>query len=78
LGAVTFSRNFRAGQRVTHPMHDDKTYEAGRIPSLDREIIRVDFPIAHAGIAAALRRAFNAAAEEPSDRDFEALLRRLN
>ena len=59
-------------------MHDDNTHETGRIPSLDREIIRVEFPTEHAGIAAALRRAFNAAAEEPSDRDFEALLRRLN
>ena len=32
----------------------------------------------HAGIAAALRRAFEAAAMEPSDRDFADLLRRLN
>ena len=46
--------------------------------SMDRDIIRVDFPLANAGIAAALRRAFQAAAEEPTDRDFEALLRRLN
>ena len=46
--------------------------------SMDRDIIRVDFPLANAGIAAVLRRAFQAAAEEPTDRDFEALLRRLN
>lgn len=44
----------------------------------DREIIRVQTPTAHAGVTAALRRAFQAAAEEPTDRDFEALLRRLN
>lgn len=59
-------------------MRDDKTLETGEIPSFDREIIRIDFPTANAGIAAALRGAFNAAAEEPTDRDFEALLRRLN
>ncbi|HUE79266.1 MAG TPA: hypothetical protein VMN38_06510 [Sphingomicrobium sp.] len=45
---------------------------------MDRRIIRVDFPPAHAGIAAALRRAFEAAATEPSDRDFADILRRLN
>jgi hypothetical protein len=31
-----------------------------------------------AGITAALRRAFEAAAAEPSERDFAELLRRLN
>ena len=45
---------------------------------LDRRIIRVDIPPAHAGITAALRRAFEAAASEPCDRDFAELLRRLN
>ena len=48
------------------------------VESADREIIRVRTPTAHAGVTAALRRAFQAAAEEPTDRDFEALLRRLN
>ncbi|MEO7603005.1 MAG: hypothetical protein ABIS39_07065 [Sphingomicrobium sp.] len=46
--------------------------------SADREIIRVALPHSHAGITAALRRAFEAAAEEPTDRDFAALLARLN
>jgi hypothetical protein len=46
--------------------------------SMDRRIIRVDMPSAHAGITAALRRAFEAAASEPSDRDFAELLRKLN
>lgn len=46
--------------------------------NLDRKIIRVDFPPAHAGITAALRRAFEAAAAEPCDRDFDELLRKLN
>jgi hypothetical protein len=45
---------------------------------MDRRVIRVDFPSAHAGITAALRRAFEAAAAEPCDRDFDELLRRLN
>jgi len=47
--------------------------------SMDRRIIRVDMPPTHAGITAALRRAFEAAASEPSgDRDFAELLRKLN
>lgn len=46
--------------------------------SMERRIIRVDIPATHAGITAALRRAFEAAASEPSDRDFAELLRKLN
>jgi hypothetical protein len=45
---------------------------------MDRRIIRVDIPHAHAGITAALRRAFEAAAAEPCDRDFAELLRQLH
>lgn len=45
---------------------------------MDNRLIRVEVPPAHAGITAALRRAFEAAATEPCDRDFEELLRRLN
>ncbi|MEO7636679.1 MAG: hypothetical protein ABIS16_03430 [Sphingomicrobium sp.] len=45
---------------------------------MDRRIIQVDVPLAHAGIAAALRRAFEAAATEPCDRDFAELLRKLH
>jgi hypothetical protein len=45
---------------------------------MDRKIIRIDIPSAHAGITAALRRAFEAAAAEPCDRDFAELLRQLN
>lgn len=45
---------------------------------MDRRIIRVDIPPEHAGIMAALRRAFEAAAAEPCERDFAALLRQLN
>ena len=46
--------------------------------NMDRQIIRVDIPPAHAGITAALRKAFEAAAAEPCDRDFAELLRQLN
>ena len=48
------------------------------LDTLDRRIIRVDMPSGHAGIMAALRRAFDAAASEPCDRDFAELLRKLN
>jgi hypothetical protein len=51
---------------------------ASELNTMDRRVIRVDVPPAHAGITAALRRAFEAAASEPSDRDFAELLRRLN
>jgi hypothetical protein len=46
--------------------------------ALDRRLIRVDIPPAHAGITAALRRAFAQAAAEPCDRDFGELLRKLS
>jgi len=45
---------------------------------MDRQVIRLDVPATQAGITAALRRAFEAAAADPSDRDFAELLRRLN
>jgi hypothetical protein len=52
--------------------------KTAEVHAMDRQIIRVDVPPAHAGITAALRRAFAAAASEPSDRDCAELLRRLN
>lgn len=55
-----------------------KNLTAMDLSALDRQVIRVDVPPSHAGIAAALRRAFEAAASEPSDRDFAELLRKLN
>ena len=51
---------------------------APELNSTDRQVIRVDVPPAYAGITAALRRAFEAAAREPCDRDFADLLRKLN
>src|SRR3954454_1030183 len=56
--------------------HD--TPEAAGRSTMDRQIIRVDLAPSHAGIMVALRRAFEAAASEPSDRDFAELLRQLN
>jgi hypothetical protein len=46
--------------------------------NMDRRVIRVDIPQAHAGITAALRRAFSPVNDDPCDRDFSDLLRRLN
>jgi hypothetical protein len=46
--------------------------------SMDRRIIRVDIPPAHAGITAALRRAFSPVNDDSYEQNFEDLLRRLN
>ena len=51
---------------------------ASELKMMDRRIIQVDMPAAHAGITAALRHAFEAAAHAPCDRDFAELLRKLN
>jgi hypothetical protein len=56
---------------------EDETAVA-ELHTMDRQVIRVDVPPSHAGIAAALRRAFQDAAAEPCDRDFDELLRSLN
>lgn len=45
---------------------------------MDRQVIQVDLSPTQAGITAALRRAFEAAATEPCDRDFAELVSRLN
>jgi hypothetical protein len=55
-----------------------ESVSASEMNNMDRRIIRVEMPPTHAGITAALRRAFEAAASEPYDRDFAELLRRLN
>lgn len=46
--------------------------------NMDRRIIRVDIPPAHAGITAALRRAFSPVNDDTRERDFSDLLQRLN
>jgi hypothetical protein len=51
---------------------------AGSDINMERRIIRVDIPPAHAGITAALRRAFSPVNEDPCEQDFSDLLRRLN
>ena len=57
---------------------EQEQFAAAELNPMDRQVIRVDVPSGHAGITAALRRAFEAAAREPCDRDFAELLRRLN
>lgn len=47
------------------------------LDSRDRRIIRVELPPAHAGVTAALRKAFAAVPVAQSERDFEELLARL-
>jgi len=54
------------------------TISASEPNTMDRRVIRVDMTPTQAGITAALRRAFEAAASAPCDRDFAELLRRLN
>ena len=54
------------------------TISTSELNTMDRRVIRVDMSPTQAGITAALRRAFEAAASEPYDRDFADLLRRLN
>jgi hypothetical protein len=55
-----------------------QSVSASDLNSMDRRVIQLDMQPTHAGITAALRRAFEAAASETSDRDFAELLRRLN
>ncbi len=47
-------------------------------PIRDRDVIRVDFANDKLGIAATLRQAFAAAAQDPSTHDFDKLLRELD
>jgi len=55
-----------------------KIHAEPELTSMDRRLIQLDMQPSHAGITAALRRAFEAAASEPCDRDFAELLRKLN
>ena len=79
--SAAFRRAAKLGERlaVVLPMKFEREkLPASDLDCMDRRLIRVDVPPAHAGITAALRRAFEAAASEPSDRDFAELLRKLN
>jgi hypothetical protein len=63
---------------VTAMEIETESVSALKMGSMDRQHIRVDVQSTQAGIAAALRRAFSAAAVDHSDPDFSDLLRRLN
>jgi hypothetical protein len=54
-----------------------KAAAVGSTSDIDRRVIRVELPPAHAGVTAALRRAFAAAPGGSDDRHFEELLARL-
>lgn len=62
---------------MTSPRHPLRERETDR---MDRRLIRVEFPPAQAGIAAALRRAFEGPPVDSDefDRDLKALLARLH
>lgn len=65
--------------RFTFIMHSQRPSAGDEaVESLDRRIIQVDVPPAHAGITAALRRAFAPAGRDPCNQDFSELLQRLN
>ncbi len=57
---------------------EQEAISASEVNRMDRRIIHVDMPPTHLGITAALRRAFDAAAGDPCDRDFADLIRQLN
>jgi len=57
---------------------EQEAISASEMNRMDRRIIHVDMPPAHLGITAALRRAFEAAAMAPCDRDFADLISKLN
>jgi hypothetical protein len=46
--------------------------------SFERKLIRFDLPSAHAGVTAALRRAFAPVDDHGRDREFDELLKLLN
>lgn len=62
---------------MTYSRHLSRDQKADQ---MDRRLIRVEFPLAQAGVAAALRRAFQALPVESDDceGDFAVLLARLN
>jgi hypothetical protein len=77
---VADSEETSAGNRsfATPMKMERQNVSSSDLITMDRRIIRVDVPPTHAGITAALRRAFEAAASEPCDQEFAELLRRLN
>ncbi len=55
-------------------MNFETALTPSRSRNRDHEVIRIDFANDKLGIAAALRQAFAAAANEPGNRDFAKLL----
>lgn len=66
------------GRSQNHMKLEHEQTAGTELNAMDRQVIRVDVPPTHAGITAALRRAFQATAPDPCDRDFSDLLRKLN
>jgi hypothetical protein len=73
MGRLKCHGSFEVSMKLEHA-----DVSVSDLNSVDHRLIRVDLAPTHAGIMAALRRAFEAAASEPCDRDFGELLRRLN
>ena len=73
---VETTRKF--GRSQNHMKLEHEQTAGTELNAMDRQVIRVDVPPTHAGITAALRRAFQGPASEPCDRDFSDLLRKLN
>jgi hypothetical protein len=68
------SMNFEVAMNKSRLAAHDRDRDGGR----EREVIRVDLAHDKQGIAAALRHAFAAAAQEPCDIDFDRLLSELH
>jgi hypothetical protein len=74
----SLERNLFGARAFYRPMKTDLNEEAAaKDDSMDRRIIRVELPPAHAGVTAALRRAFANAPAANGTRDFDDLLARL-
>lgn len=71
------NETYRGPGRLTYAMETKTLREWTEEKKMDRRIIRVALPSSHAGITAALRRAFVPAHADSSDSDFDKLLARL-
>jgi hypothetical protein len=70
-------RNLFRSAALFRQMNSDLSTKAATENSMDRRIIRVELPPAHAGVTAALRRAFAAVPPAPAESEFDELLSRL-
>jgi len=76
--SISYETSGPVGSFVQQMKLGKEDNSAAEVDAMDRRVIQVELPPANAGITAALRRSFEAAAAEPCDRDFAELLRRLN